>query len=394
MKTRLVIVLLFVFSFVNAQISVNNGFESGSLPFGWTSYGVGVSVSSTSPIAGSYSLRLNTSTISGVQNVTTSTYTSNGNAINISFLSKETGFGYVLYEVIYIVNNSSSVSLGLISRQASSSIVTNTFTIPFGAIPSGSSVSVMIRAGAPSNTVSTAFLDNIVIYQCVMPTFNQIDTQCSGATFILPTTSINGINGSWSPAINNSETTTYTFTPAAGQNATTTAMTIEVINPITPTGDAVQNFTNSTLQGKKLSDIVVYPSNVVWYSSLRNAVSGTNPLPYNTLLVNRSTYYAVNVIGNCRSNPFGVTINITNLSNSNKMGINSDIYIFPNPVYDILNIETELDIQTIEIYNIQGQKVLNSNQKQINVSDLASGIYMVRIQDVDNNIVTKKIIRK
>ena len=73
---------------------------------------------------------------------------------------------------------------------------------------------------------------------------------------------------------------------------------------------------------------------------------------------------------------------------------NLEVSLYPNPVRDILNIETELDIQSIEIYNIQGQKVLSSNQKQINVSDLTAGMYMVRIQDVDNNIATKKIIIK
>lgn len=68
--------------------------------------------------------------------------------------------------------------------------------------------------------------------------------------------------------------------------------------------------------------------------------------------------------------------------------------LYPNPVRDILNIEIENDIQSIEIYNIQGQKVLSSNQKQLNVSDLATGMYMVRIQDIDNNIATKKIVIK
>lgn len=73
---------------------------------------------------------------------------------------------------------------------------------------------------------------------------------------------------------------------------------------------------------------------------------------------------------------------------------NLEVKLYPNPVRDILNIEIENDIQSIEIYNIQGQKVLSSNQKQINVSDLATGMYMVRIQDIDDNIATKKIVIK
>ena len=82
------------------------------------------------------------------------------------------------------------------------------------------------------------------------------------------------------------------------------------------------------------------------------------------------------------------------LSSSDFSQNNIEVGLYPNPVNDVLNIEIENNIQSIEIYNIQGQKVLSSNQKQINVSDLATGMYMVRIQDIDNNIATKKIVIK
>ena len=55
----------------------------------------------------------------------------------------------------------------------------------------------------------------------------------------LPTTSNNGITGTWAPALNNTATTTYTFTPAAGQCATTTTLTITVNAAVTPTFTAV-----------------------------------------------------------------------------------------------------------------------------------------------------------
>ena len=47
----------------------------------------------------------------------------------------------------------------------------------------------------------------------------------------MPTTSTNGITGTWAPALNNTATTTYTFTPSAGLCATTATLTITV-NPI------------------------------------------------------------------------------------------------------------------------------------------------------------------
>jgi hypothetical protein len=69
----------------------------------------------------------------------------------------------------------------------------------------------------------------------VTPTFNPIAAICSGGTFTLPTTSTNGINGTWSPAINNTATTTYTFTPTAGQCATTATLSVTVNPSVTPT---------------------------------------------------------------------------------------------------------------------------------------------------------------
>ncbi|MEY4603692.1 MAG: hypothetical protein RIT43_984, partial [Bacteroidota bacterium] len=64
-----------------------------------------------------------------------------------------------------------------------------------------------------------------------LPTFDQIPPICEGNSFSLPPVSNNGISGNWSPAINNSASTTYTFTPSAGQCATTATMTIAINAP-------------------------------------------------------------------------------------------------------------------------------------------------------------------
>jgi len=88
---------------------------------------------------------------------------------------------------------------------------------------------------APYRVPVTVYIDS-----SVTPTFTTVAAQCSGAAIAaLPTTSNNGIIGTWSPAINNTATTTYTFTPTAGQCATTTTMTITITPNVTPTFTAV-----------------------------------------------------------------------------------------------------------------------------------------------------------
>ncbi|MBI3719201.1 MAG: gliding motility-associated C-terminal domain-containing protein [Sphingobacteriales bacterium] len=83
---------------------------------------------------------------------------------------------------------------------------------------------------------SAAF--NVTVSPNITPTFafGTSLTICSGATVpILPTTSSNGISGTWSPsAVDNTTSGTYTFTPTAGQCATTATFNVTVNPNITP----------------------------------------------------------------------------------------------------------------------------------------------------------------
>ena len=76
----------------------------------------------------------------------------------------------------------------------------------------------------------------VLVNSYFTPIFNQLAPICLGAQLSeLPTTSTNGITGTWSPALNNTATTTYTFTPEDGQCGLATNMTI-IVNPnIIPT---------------------------------------------------------------------------------------------------------------------------------------------------------------
>ena len=69
----------------------------------------------------------------------------------------------------------------------------------------------------------------------ITPSFNQIADICNGDSFSLPNTSTNGINGSWLPTIDNTQTMTYTFSPDAGQCSSTADMTVTVNPQVTGT---------------------------------------------------------------------------------------------------------------------------------------------------------------
>jgi hypothetical protein len=65
----------------------------------------------------------------------------------------------------------------------------------------------------PNQSASTATM-TIVVNPSVLPTFTPIlPIYICDALLPLPTTSLEGITGTWSPAVNNRKTTTYTFIP-------------------------------------------------------------------------------------------------------------------------------------------------------------------------------------
>ncbi|MEN9972232.1 MAG: hypothetical protein RIS20_579 [Bacteroidota bacterium] len=71
-----------------------------------------------------------------------------------------------------------------------------------------------------------------IIIPYVTPTFNAVSAICAGSPLAaLPTTSTNLISGTWSPALSNQQTTTYTFSPTSGQCINTTSLTVTV-NPL------------------------------------------------------------------------------------------------------------------------------------------------------------------
>lgn len=87
--------------------------------------------------------------------------------------------------------------------------------------------------------------------------------------------------------------------------------------------------------------------------------------------------------------------NNPNLLSSDNFSLNNlKFTLYPNPASDILNIEINEAIKTVEIYSLQGQKVLVSKDKQLNVSNLSNGIYMVKVEDVNGNIATQKLVKK
>ncbi len=114
----------------------------------------------------------------------------------------------------------------------------------------------------------------ITVNAGTIPTFNPVVPICSGAPLVLPTTSTNGITGTWSPALNNTATTTYTFTPNAGQCAATTTLTVTVNSGTLPTFSPIAPICS----GSALTALPTTSTNGImgsWSPALNNAATTT-----------------------------------------------------------------------------------------------------------------------
>lgn len=82
--------------------------------------------------------------------------------------------------------------------------------------------------------------------------------------------------------------------------------------------------------------------------------------------------------------------------------IETVFYVYPNPTSGPLNIKwnTEGGIQDIQLYDLTGQEVKNyqvnklSNNIEMNISNVAAGIYVLRFITSNGEVISKKIIKK
>ncbi len=114
-----------------------------------------------------------------------------------------------------------------------------TSSIPVPRIDTGTpSINTYYVAQTNLNLCESATVPVVVTVNSFTPTTTNL-SYCIGDTLSPLPTMIDGISGSWSPELNSTTTTTYTFTPDAFQCATTTTMTITVESKqnlsITPT---------------------------------------------------------------------------------------------------------------------------------------------------------------
>ncbi|MDC1265288.1 T9SS type A sorting domain-containing protein [Flavobacteriaceae bacterium] len=141
------------------------------------------------------------------------------------------------------------------------------------------------------------------------------------------------------------------------------------------------SYEESELNGISESDLVLEVQDAigVWTDVLPIIDQTNNTLTYDfTELISFTTVTASSVNATLSVDP---------------IKINDFVKVYPNPATDYLFIKSDLNYQST-LYNVAGQRVLESSSKQLNVIDLPTGVYLLQLKSEADTISTFKIIKK
>ena len=119
----------------------------------------------------------------------------------------------------------------------------------------------------------------------------------------------------------------------------------------------------------------------------------------NTRMRVKKIFGTTNYLDPCANASFGqledYTLNVTSLGVNDNMKYSVKIY--PNPVVEMLNIESPNKVKSVSVFDSTGKAVssytLNASKSQINLSKLVPGVYVVNIE-MENETKSVKVIKK
>ena len=95
------------------------------------------------------------------------------------------------------------------------------------------------------------------------------------------------------------------------------------------------------------------------------------------------------------SSAFLIALHTEQSLSSNSFNLDKTVVVYPNPVKDILNLQLNnfSTMQSVKIYDLQGKIILEDKNNIINVSNLAKGLYIVKVETEEREF-SKKFIKE
>jgi hypothetical protein len=184
-----------------------------------------------------------------------------------------------------------------------------------------------------------------------------------------------------------------------GYNKISSAFTIELpqITTVFPKGGEIleQNKEyNVSWSSSNVDSVNVYfttDSGTTW-TQLTKGIQGNALLKWTTPIVS-SSKCAIRVAAHYDTSYYYQSsyFSILNSTSINELA-HETITIYPNPVHDILTIETNRAIEKVALFNLLGEEIIITNELYIDCSKLSAGLYVLKLINA-KEICTKRFTK-
>ncbi|MDR7211621.1 T9SS type A sorting domain-containing protein [Flavobacterium piscis] len=72
----------------------------------------------------------------------------------------------------------------------------------------------------------------------------------------------------------------------------------------------------------------------------------------------------------------------------------TEFEVYPNPTASLLNITSNDEIKLIAIYSLDGKLILETKENKVDVSNLQNGLYIIKVTTNQNEVATKKFVKR
>lgn len=197
----------------------------------------------------------------------------------------------------------------------------------------------------------------------------------------------------------------YLASPGSGKrcfnNAGTTGVTYTFNQPVDVVSIVMASDSNTTITSHiRFTFTPTGGSNPVKQATVwGNIQAGTaNP---ETVTLNWSNITSFRITAEVWSSPSGADATFLaddlKIMPNNALSINDlflqETFLAPNPCLDRVSVSSKLAIREIKLYNTLGQLVMKTNDTELNVEQLTSGLYIAKITTKAGTI-TKRIVKK
>ena len=244
--------------------------------------------------------------------------------------------------------------------------------------------------GATATCMATVMVeDNLppVINTPASATFSNDSGICGASVFF----SLSGSDNCGTPSVTSDiapnslfdvGTTTVTLTADDGNgNTSTDTFTITINDTENPVVTCSGDQTVTVNEGEQFEVPNYVGTGDVTFSDNCNGVNLIQT-PADGTLLNPGTqtvsFTATDAAGNTETCSFVLTVDETLSVEDNVV---TAFKLYPNPASTMITIDSQVEIKTVEVYNLLGQLVLRSNDNTVTIEQLNAGLYIAVVQD-------------